>query len=156
MPWPIVDYENSSYNGEEDQDMMYLESGRVLPRSEWDAAYPVECSSDESVDDRHPITSQDHRGPKPDTRRATLRDRSSEDDDLDSERPNVRKGHRIDHYIVFDQVLREVGSRSRMELERDIPMLNAELDASLVSIKKSPPLTTPVPSGQSKLKFDTI
>ena len=135
VPWPIVDYENSSYNGEEDQDMIYLESGRVLPRSEWDAECPVKCSSDESVDDRHPVTSQDHRGPRPDTRRARLRDRSSEDDDFDSERPSVRKGHRINRYIVVDQVLRVVGSRSRMKLERDLPMLNHELDASLVSIK---------------------
>ena len=61
-----------------------------------------------------------------------------------------------DQNIVVDQVLRDVGSCSRMELERDLPMLNPELDASLISIKKIPLLMTPIPCGQTKLKLDTI
>ena len=70
VPWPFVDRENSSYNGEEDPDMIYLESGRVLPRSEWDEEHPVEYSSGDPADDREQDTSQSRRAPRLESRSA--------------------------------------------------------------------------------------
>ena len=94
VPWPFVDRENSSYNGEEDPNMMYLESGRVLPRSEWDAEHPMEYSSEESAGDGEQDASQSGGGPRHETRRARPRHRSSEDDNSDGDVPRTRDGYR--------------------------------------------------------------
>lgn len=95
VPWPFPDHENSSYNGEEDPEMIYLESGRILPRNEWDAEHPLESSSDESVDNGDPDTSQCHCDPRPRTGHARLRNWSSEDDDSESEHPRARSRHMV-------------------------------------------------------------
>ena len=93
VPWPFVDRENSSYNGVEDPDMIYLESGRVLPRNEWNAEHPMEYSNDGSVD-RGRDTSLSHRGSRPQRRRTRPRHWSSEDDDSDRDIPRPRSEHR--------------------------------------------------------------
>lgn len=93
VPWPFVDRENSSYNGEEDPDMIYLESGRVLPRSEWDDERPMEYSSEDPADDREQDNSHSRRAPGLETRRARPRHWSSEDDDSDCEDSRTRGGH---------------------------------------------------------------
>lgn len=121
VPWPFVDRENSSYNGVEDPDMIYLESGRVLPRNEWDAEHPVEYSSDGSVDDKGRDTSLSHGGSRPQTRRTRPRHWSSEDDDSDRETPRPRSGHRAGSRYSGRRSLRGRGGRFRHGIGEGTP-----------------------------------
>lgn len=74
--------------------MIFLEPGRVLVRSEWDAENPVEYSSDETVDVWHPDGVQSHRASRSRTRWARLQHWSLEHNDCDREilRPDVEIG----------------------------------------------------------------
>lgn len=67
VPWFYEDHYDSE-DDDEDSDMVCLESGRKLPRSEWETQHPTEYSSDEMMDDRQPSTSPSHRGSRPQKR----------------------------------------------------------------------------------------
>ena len=92
VPWPLPDHIDSSDDGDGDSDMVHLESGRVLPRSEWEATHPCHPSSDESSsDDTDGHISQTHRYPMPRTR--TSPSWTSEHESSPHEAPRVRSEH---------------------------------------------------------------
>ena len=94
VSWPWKDRPNSSFEGEEDDpDMIHLESGRIMIRSEYEAEHPMEYSSDDSVDDGHPGPSQSRRVPSPQTGRARAHHSNSEDDDSNLENQRPQTGH---------------------------------------------------------------
>ena len=70
--------------------MIYLESGRVLPRSQWEARPTVEYSSEGPSDDTDGQVSQNHRRPMPQAGSRTPRHWSSEDESGLSERESPR------------------------------------------------------------------
>ena len=81
VAWPYMDHEQSSDDGTGNSDMVHLESGRILPRAEWEAGRSWEPSSDE---DQNPSQSQPH--PIPRTKRTT----PSKDQDSDHQIPVVQ------------------------------------------------------------------
>ena len=93
VPWPFPDHENSSDDGEEDPNMVYMESGRILPRSEWEVDHRCEPSSDDMSDDPRHDTPQSRRRPVARTRDRTPRYWTPEHDEFDSEIPRVRSAH---------------------------------------------------------------
>ena len=93
VPWPFPDHENSSDDGDGDPNMMHMESGRVIPRSEWEADHSMEYSSDEPSDDRDREVYQNHHSPMNRTRDRTPSRWTSGSDDCDREIPRVRRGH---------------------------------------------------------------
>lgn len=69
VPWPLPDLVDSSDDGDGDADMVHLETGRIIPRSEWEADHERHPSSDEpSSDGMDAEFSQSHRYPMPRTR----------------------------------------------------------------------------------------
>lgn len=113
VPWPFPDHENSSDDGDGDSDMVHLESGRILPRSEWEADHPWEYSSDDPSDDSDQEMSQSHRCPMPRTSNSTPRHWSSGDDKSDSKVPKVRSGHNAGSRYRRRQSLAGGGGQSR-------------------------------------------
>ena len=93
IPWPFPDHENSSDDGDSDPNMMHMESGRIIPRSEWEADHPMEYSSDEPSDDRDRAVYRNHHAPMIRTRDRTPSRWTSESDDCDRENTRVRRGH---------------------------------------------------------------
>lgn len=51
VPWPLPDHGDSSDDGDGDSEMVHLESGRIIPRSEWEADHEWHSSSDEPSSD---------------------------------------------------------------------------------------------------------
>lgn len=64
VAWPLPDHVDTSED-DEDSDMVHLESGRIIPRSEWEADHPWEPSSEEPSDEEF---SERHRSPMPQAR----------------------------------------------------------------------------------------
>ena len=125
VPWPYADRENSSYNGDEDPDMIYLESGRVLPRAQWEAEHPTEYSSDGSVEGENQDAHQsDHGGPRP-TRDTTPRHWNSDNDDSDREIPRPRGEHRARSRQSGRQSLAGRGGRFGHEIGERPPHLES-------------------------------
>ena len=89
--WPFADHENSSDDGDGDPDMIHLDSGRILPRSEWEANHQWEPSSDEPSDNTNREASQSHRHALPRTRGHPTR--PSEHGESGGEVPRGRSGH---------------------------------------------------------------
>lgn len=98
VSWPLPDGENTSGDSDEDPDMIYLESGRILPRSEWEARHTVEYSSEGPSDDTDGEVSQNHRRPMPQAGSRTPRHWSSEDESGLSERESPRVGSARSRY----------------------------------------------------------
>ena len=93
--WPFMDHECSSDEGEGGPDWVYMESGRIIPRSEHEADNDWEPSSDDgySSGGTDGETSQAQRRPVPEARDATPFHWSSEAGPFNSETPRVRSGH---------------------------------------------------------------
>ncbi len=110
-PWPYMDHEQSSDDGTGNSDMVHLESGRILPRPEWEAGreagHSWEPSSDE---DQNPSQSQ----PQPIPR--TKRTMPSKDEDSDHEIPVVQNGQSASEGAV-NKGLRSVKKRRIMGTE---------------------------------------
>ena len=67
VPWPLPDHIDSSDDGDGDSDMAHLESGRIIPRSEWEADHEWYPSSDEPSSDDTDAECLSHRYPMPRT-----------------------------------------------------------------------------------------
>ena len=67
VAWPLPDHVDTS-DDDEDSDMVHLESGRVIPRSEWEADHQWEPSSEEPSDGSDEEFSQRHRSSIPQSR----------------------------------------------------------------------------------------
>ena len=67
VAWPLPDHVDTS-DDDEDSDMVHLESGRVIPRSEWEADHQWEPSSEEPSDGTDEEFPQRHRSTMPQTR----------------------------------------------------------------------------------------
>lgn len=92
VPWPLPDHIDSSDDSDGDSDMVHLESGRIIPRSEWEADHEWYPSSDEpSSDDTDAEYSQSHRYPMP--RTTTPPYWTPEHELLHHEVPRIRNGH---------------------------------------------------------------
>ena len=115
VSWPFSDRENSSDDGDGDPDMIYLESGRILPRSQWEASHPVEYSSEGPSDDTDGEVFQNHRRPLPRVGNWTPRHWSSEDDSAPSDReaPRTMSGHSAGSRYRGRQSLAGRGGRLR-------------------------------------------
>lgn len=98
VSWPFSDSEDTSGDGDEGSDMIYLGSGRILPRSERDARHTVEYSSEGPSDDTDGEVSQNHRRPMPQAGSRTPRHWSSEDESGLSERESPRVGSARSRY----------------------------------------------------------
>ena len=90
VAWPLPDHVDIS-DDDEDSDVVRLESGRVIPRSEWEAEHQWEPSSGEPSDDTDEEYSQRHRSPMPQTRTGPYW--TSERERHDREAARIRSGH---------------------------------------------------------------
>ena len=90
VAWPLPDHVDTS-DDDEDSDVVRLESGRIMPRSEWEADHQWEPSSDEPSDDTDEDYYQRHRSPVPQTRTSPYS--TSERERRDREAARIRSGH---------------------------------------------------------------
>ena len=67
VAWPFHDHVDTS-DDDEESDMVHLESGRLIPRSEWERDHPWEASSDDPSDGTEEESLQRRRAPMPQTR----------------------------------------------------------------------------------------
>ena len=88
--WPFPDNVDTS-GDDEDSDMVHLESGRIIPRSEWEADHPWEPSSEEPSDDTDDEFYQRRRLPMPRTRTSLYA--TSERERHDREVARTRTGY---------------------------------------------------------------
>ena len=87
VAWPLPDHVDTS-DDDSGSDMVHLESGRVLPRSEWEADHSWEPSSEEPSDEEF---SQRRRSPMPQTRTSAYS--TPERERHDREVARIRGGH---------------------------------------------------------------
>ena len=118
VSWPFPDHENSSDDGDGDPDMIYLESGRIFPRSEWEATHPVEYSSEGPSDDTDGEVSRNHHRPMPYAGSRTPRHWISEDDSggSDRETPRAMSGDSAGSRYRGGQSLAGRGERPRYRI----------------------------------------
>ena len=90
VAWPLPDHVDTS-DDDEDSDMVRLESGRVIPRSEWGADHEWEFSSEEPSDDTDEEFFQRRRSQMPQMRTSAYS--TSERERRDREVASIRSGH---------------------------------------------------------------
>ena len=92
VAWPLPDFVDIS-DDDEDSDVVHLESGRVIPRSQWEADYQWEASSEEPSDGTDKEFFQPQRSPMPQTR--TSAHLTSEREGHDREVARIRNGYSV-------------------------------------------------------------
>ena len=90
VAWPFPDHVDTS-DDDEGSDMVHLESGRVIPRSEWEADHQWEPSSEEPSDGSDEEYSPRHRSPMPQSRTSAYL--ASERERHDREVARIRSGY---------------------------------------------------------------
>lgn len=157
VSWPFADWEISSGDSDEDPDMIYLESGRILPRSQWEARHTVEYSSEGPSDDTDGQVSQNHRRPMPQAGSRTPRHWSSEDESGLSEResPRVESRHSARSRYRGRQSLagRGVEDGSATGLERDVATRIPNRGAARVTTSKRLALMSFMPERSTERSF---
>lgn len=135
--------------------MIYLDSGRILPRSQWEARHTVEYSSEGPSEDTDGKSLKIivARRPKREVGHLAIGVRK-----MNLAFPNVRaQGSRadimLDPDIVVDTVLRDVEDGSATGLERDVATRIPNRGAAPVTTSKRLALRVPCPSGQRSEVF---
>ena len=90
VAWPLPDHVDTS-DDDEDSDMVHLESGRIMRRSEWEADHQWEPSSEEPSDGSDEEFPQRRRSPMPQTRANPYA--TSERERRDREAARIRNGY---------------------------------------------------------------